>query len=65
MSCFENGRQGLADAVGVSLMSVTHWYRRGLPIERARDIALATRDKAHPVTLAELRPDFFGEDQAA
>lgn len=63
VACFEGGRTELAERLGVTPMSISHWYRRGLPVERAVEIEEATGRR---VTRQELRPDIFGPiDEAA
>ena len=54
----ELGSQGkLAKALGVTAMAVSQWRRRGIPVERCRDIEAATHGA---VTVHDLRPDVFG-----
>ena len=48
------GRQGLADACGVSYQAVNQWKR--VPAERVRAVENATG-----IDRAEIRPDIYGE----
>lgn len=53
-------KTGLAKALDVEPMTVTHWYRRGLPVARAKQISIATNGA---VTIRELLPELFEENQ--
>lgn len=50
-------RKQLAEKLGCSPMTVTHWFNRGLPAERAKEIEEAFNGA---ITRQELRPDLFG-----
>jgi len=49
-------KKGLAQAIGVEPMTVSQWFKRGLPMDRAKEIHDAT-DGA--ITLEELIPQLF------
>jgi len=53
---YYGSKAALARAVGVVPMAVSHWIRRGVPIDKALSIERATNGA---VTREELRPDIF------
>lgn len=55
-------RKNLADACNVSRMTVSHWEKRGVPLERAFDIE---RLSAGAVTAKALRPDILDGSQSS
>ena len=50
------GLTALAKAIGVTPQVVVHWRNRGLPVDRVRDVVLATDGK---VTAHDLMPSMF------
>lgn len=50
-------KKHLAEALGVTPMTVTQWCSRGVPAEQARKIE---EHFGGEVTRAEIRPDLFG-----
>lgn len=53
---FPGGRRELAERLDVSVMSISHWFRRGLPVVRAVQIESET---GGAVTAQELLPEVF------
>lgn len=54
-------KAALARALNVKPMTVTHWFNRGLPARRAKEISEATSGF---VSVRELLPEIFDENQA-
>lgn len=53
-------RRALARAIGVSPMTVTQWFNRGLPANRAKQICDATGGQ---LTIQDLLPELFQQNQ--
>lgn len=58
---FDENKAALARKIGVEPMTVSHWFKRGIPWNRAEDLERACNGK---ISKEQFRPDIYSASAA-